>query len=204
MSQIKRPVNVHKGYHAHVYFDGETLEFASSLCQQAGKLFGLKIGTVHKKPIGPHPKWSCQIIFSSKHFDEFVPWIDENRNNLTILVHALTGDDLKDHTDYAYWLGEDVELTSLLEAILEVDACRAGTEKREELLSDRGQRIECAAVRIRPRAAHAEGEREECQAMDRTWQAHHTTMPKPAPRREQALASKCDRSPSGLNIPDSA
>ena len=110
MSETRRPVNNHKGYHAHVYFEKETLEFASSLCKQAGELFSLKVGRVHQKPIGPHPKWSCQITFSGKDFDEFIPWIDDNRNGLTIFVHALTGDDLKDHTDYAYWLGDNVEL----------------------------------------------------------------------------------------------
>ncbi len=34
-----------------------------------------------------------------------------NRNGFTILVPALTGDNLKNHADYAYWLGDEVELT---------------------------------------------------------------------------------------------
>ncbi|OUS29208.1 4,5-dioxygenase [Gammaproteobacteria bacterium 45_16_T64] len=110
MTETKRPINIHKGYHAHVYFDRDTLEFASNLCEEAGSLFGLKIGRVHQKPVGPHPEWSCQITFASKHFDEFIPWIDKKRNGLTVLVHALTDNDLKDHTDYAYWLGDSVTL----------------------------------------------------------------------------------------------
>lgn len=110
MREIRRPVNNYKGYHAHVYFENETLKFASNLCEQAGELFGLKVGTVHQKPIGPHPKWSCQITFASKHFDDLIPWLDDNRNELTVFVHALTGDDLTDHTDHAYWLGDSVEL----------------------------------------------------------------------------------------------
>jgi aromatic ring-cleaving dioxygenase len=110
MTKTKRPVNIPKVYHAHVYFNDETLEFASNLCEKAGELFGLKVGRVHQKPIGPHPEWSCQITFPVKKFDAFIPWIDENRNELTVFVHALTGDDLKDHTDYAYWLGDSVVL----------------------------------------------------------------------------------------------
>ena len=110
MSEIRRPVNNHKAYHAHVYFGQDTLESASGLCQKAGELFGLKVGRVHQKPVGPHPMWSCQITFAAKHFEEFIPWIEENRNGLTVFVHALTGDDLKDHTEYAYWLGDSVEL----------------------------------------------------------------------------------------------
>ena len=110
MSESRRPLNDHENYHAHVYYDQETLENASSLCEQAAELFGLEVGRVHQKPIGPHPRWSCQISFTAKHFDEFVAWIDEHRNGLTVLVHPLTGDDLKDHTDHAYWLGKSVEL----------------------------------------------------------------------------------------------
>ena len=110
MTEIKRPINIHKNYHAHVYFDSQTLQFASNLCEQAGKLFDLKVGIVHQKPVGPHPKWSCQISFSDKNFDQLIPWLSDNRNGLTVFVHAQTGDDLKDHTDYAYWLGDNVQL----------------------------------------------------------------------------------------------
>lgn len=110
MVQPRRPVNIHKAYHAHIYFDNETVELATRLCGQAGSLFGLKVGEVLEKLVGPHPRWSCQILFARKHFDELIPWLDENRNDLTILVHGVTGDDLKDHTDYAYWLGDSVDL----------------------------------------------------------------------------------------------
>ncbi|MEL0630893.1 DOPA 4,5-dioxygenase family protein [Psychromonas aquatilis] len=35
---------------------------------------------------------------------------EKERNGLTVLVHALTGDNLKDHTEHAYWLGHPVAL----------------------------------------------------------------------------------------------
>ena len=110
MSEIQRPINVHKGYHAHVYFDEDSFDFAESLCHQISTRFELKVGRVHRKPVGPHPMWSCQITFASKHFDDFISWLDEHRNGLSVLVHALTGDDFKDHTEYAYWLGNKLEL----------------------------------------------------------------------------------------------
>ncbi|NQZ32839.1 MAG: DOPA 4,5-dioxygenase family protein [Oceanospirillaceae bacterium] len=110
MLETKRPVNKHKAYHAHVYFESETLALASDICHQVKERFGLKIGTIHQKNVGPHPKWSCQILFSSKHFEQLIPWLDANRAGLTVFVHAQTGDDLKDHTDYAYWLGNEVAL----------------------------------------------------------------------------------------------
>lgn len=110
MSEIKRPANIHKGYHAHVYFEKETLDHAISLCERAGQQFALKTGRVHQKRVGPHPKWSCQILFARKHFEKFIPWLEENRGGLTIFVHGVTGDDLTDHTKYAYWLGDSCEL----------------------------------------------------------------------------------------------
>ncbi|WP_027967262.1 DOPA 4,5-dioxygenase family protein [Halomonas halocynthiae] len=110
MTDVKRPVNSHKAYHAHVYFEQATLPLATSLCEQAGEKFGLKVGRVHQKNVGPHPKWSCQITFGTKHFDQLVPWLEQNREGLSILIHALTGNDLEDHTIYAYWLGDSLEL----------------------------------------------------------------------------------------------
>lgn len=110
ISDVKRPVNHHKAYHAHVYFDQSSLEFATQLCHQAGEQFGLKVGRVHQRPIGPHTQWSCQIVFGEKSFDAFIPWLDQQRAELSVLVHALTGNDLADHTEYAYWLGDPVPL----------------------------------------------------------------------------------------------
>ena len=43
-------------------------------------------------------------------FEPFIKWLDDNRKGLTVLVHAVTDDDLKDHTDYAYWLGNEEKL----------------------------------------------------------------------------------------------
>lgn len=110
MSTPNRPVNAHKAYHAHVYYDQDTLPVATRLLEQIPEKFGLKLGRIFQKPVGPHPCWSCQIIFGTKDFDAFIPWLDDNRNGLTVFVHALTGNDWQDHTQYAYWLGDSVEL----------------------------------------------------------------------------------------------
>ena len=110
MKEIKRPVNFHKAYHAHVYIDDTTKDDARKLCDEVGEKYHLKVGRFHEKLVGPHPRWSCQIAFGMKDFETFIPWLDENRKELTIFVHGLTGDDLKDHTDFAYWLGQEVEL----------------------------------------------------------------------------------------------
>jgi len=110
MNPPKRPVNSHKAYHAHVYYDQSTLAFATALLEQIPDKFSLKLGRIWQKPVGPHPCWSCQITFGEKDFDAFVPWLDENRKDLTIFIHAMTGNDWEDHTRFAYWLGDCVEL----------------------------------------------------------------------------------------------
>ena len=107
---IQRPQNLHSQYHAHVYFDENTTEQARELCQTAATLFGVSMGRVHQKRVGPHPHWSCQLAFDSTQFDALIPWLDEHRNGLNILVHAQTGNNLEDHTTYASWLGEPVTL----------------------------------------------------------------------------------------------
>ena len=103
---IKRPENLYAHYHAHVYFAPETLEQARALCQQAGQLFRVAVGRVHEREVGPHPHWSCQIAFDSAEFERIVPWLEQHRQGLDVLVHGVTGDDLADHTTHAAWLGE--------------------------------------------------------------------------------------------------
>ena len=107
---IKRPQNVYTKYHAHVYFDQNTLEQARSVCDLAGEMFDVAVGRMHQKPVGPHPFWSCQLAFDAGEFDSLIPWLDQQRGELDVLVHGLTGNDLEDHTTHASWLGEPAEL----------------------------------------------------------------------------------------------
>jgi aromatic ring-cleaving dioxygenase len=95
-----------EGYHAHVYFDESSVEPARVLCKEAGERFKVIVGRMHHRPIGPHPCWSCQLAFSRNEHTDLLTWLALNRNGLTILIHPLSGNDLKDHTDYASWMGE--------------------------------------------------------------------------------------------------
>ncbi|WP_461535117.1 DOPA 4,5-dioxygenase family protein [Spongorhabdus nitratireducens] len=110
MTIPKRPVNIHKAYHAHIYFDAETLEHATRMRSDAEQALNVKVGRLHQKLVGPHTRWSCQLLFSHKEFDQVIPWLDQQRKDLSILVHPVTGDDLQDHTEYAYWLGDSVDI----------------------------------------------------------------------------------------------
>ncbi len=107
---VRRPENIYSEYHAHVYFDASTLEMASQLCREAGNLSGVQMGRIHQKLVGPHPRWSCQLAFDASNFERVIPWLEEHRDGLSILVHGLTDDDLLDHTEHASWLGDAVPL----------------------------------------------------------------------------------------------
>lgn len=99
------PVNLHRAYHAHVYFGPDTVAQARQLCEAAGAQFKLQVGRVHEERGGPHPQWSCQLAFSSEVFETLIPWLDSERKGLDVFVHGLTGNDMQDHTTHAYWLG---------------------------------------------------------------------------------------------------
>jgi len=104
------PVNSYTNYHAHFYFDESSQALAEALRKSISAELGLYVGSFNTKPVGPHPQWSFQASFTADDFDVFVPWCIENRKELSVLLHAVTGDDLLDHTEYAQWLGTPVAL----------------------------------------------------------------------------------------------
>lgn len=94
------------GFHAHVYFDANSLEHARSLCEAAARRFPLlQMGRVHQQAVGPHPDWSCQLAFAAAMAGEVIPWLALNRDGLVVFTHPLTGNDLADHRDHAIWMG---------------------------------------------------------------------------------------------------
>lgn len=102
-------------YHAHIYFDGASREKARQLSEAARQAFGLLVGPLHDKPVGPHPRASCLLTLNAEQFSEVIPWLVVNRCGLTIFAHAITGDALKDHTEHVLWLGasEPINLAAL-------------------------------------------------------------------------------------------
>jgi aromatic ring-cleaving dioxygenase len=99
-----------QGYHAHVYFDARTVDQARALCEDVTQRFGLKMGRVHERPVGPHPDWSCQLAFEHAQLADVMLWLALNRKGLVVFLHPLTGDDLADHTEHAIWMGAVREL----------------------------------------------------------------------------------------------
>jgi aromatic ring-cleaving dioxygenase len=103
----RRPVNAYRAYHAHIYFGPETVAHARAMAQEAARRFKVQVGRVHERPVGPHPAWTVQIAFAQDQFDRIIPWLDEQRGELDVLVHGLTMDVVADHTEHAYWLGNE-------------------------------------------------------------------------------------------------
>jgi aromatic ring-cleaving dioxygenase len=98
-------MSIIKSYHAHVYFDASSRPRARQLTEEASQAFGLSVGRLHDKPVGPHPRGSCLVAFNADRFAQVIPWLIVNRRGLTVFAHAITGDTVKDHTDHVLWLG---------------------------------------------------------------------------------------------------
>jgi DOPA 4,5-dioxygenase len=102
-------------YHAHVYFDADTLPTAQRLHQDleerlgSGSLPGLVlVGKMHEKSVGPHPKPQFEVQFLASALPAITPLF--KASGLTSLVHPVTDDDLADHTTLAGWIGEALPL----------------------------------------------------------------------------------------------
>jgi DOPA 4,5-dioxygenase len=98
------------GYHAHVYYDQNSLPAATQLRETLGANFPVQLGRFSDAPVGPHPVSQFAVIFEPDAFQAVVPWLMLNRAGLDILVHPLTDDMVDDHTVYALWLGSPVAL----------------------------------------------------------------------------------------------
>ena len=102
-----------RDFHAHIYFEPDEVERAKAIGAAAQARFGLAVGHYHLRPVGPHPRGSCQLTVPPAHFGEVAQWLALNRDGLTIFAHASTGDDRADHRDHVIWFGpsETLDLT---------------------------------------------------------------------------------------------
>ena len=94
-------------YHAHIYYDPRmTRERAERLrARVAAEFPQAKLGRWHDELIGPHTQSMFQIAFPALLLNAFLPWLMLNRDGLSVLLHPETGDDYRDHSAHAAWLG---------------------------------------------------------------------------------------------------
>ncbi len=100
-------------YHAHVYFDLHEVEQAGALCTAMKDALGVAMGRVHIRPVGPHPRGSCQMTIPAARIGDALEWMMTHRGHFTVFCHGNTGNDLVDHTAHVMWLGpsEALDLT---------------------------------------------------------------------------------------------
>lgn len=96
-------------YHAHVYWKSET-ERTLALCLRPSFLsIGASLGTVHDKPIGPHPLPMYQIMYDNSIQNEVEALL--RIQPMSILLHEDIGiDHVRDHTEGARWINTPLEL----------------------------------------------------------------------------------------------
>ena len=99
------------GYHAHIYYDPQkTRGVAERVCAAVDEKFRVEIDGFRDEPRGPHPISNVLVVFKPDQFEHVVPYLMLNRDGLDVLVHPLTLDAVEDHSGYAIWLGNPVEL----------------------------------------------------------------------------------------------
>ena len=104
-----------ESFHAHIYFDADEIGAARLLARDAQALFAASVGSFHERPVGPHPRGSCQLTIAPERFGAFALWAAMNRRGLTIFAHANSGDERADHEEHVVWFGpsEGLDLSVL-------------------------------------------------------------------------------------------
>jgi DOPA 4,5-dioxygenase len=92
-------------FHVHLYYDPGQLDQAQALGHELAARFAVPLGHFHVRPVGPHPRGSCQVTVPTSQFGDVATWLAVNRAGLTIFAHASTGDDLADHSRNVIWFG---------------------------------------------------------------------------------------------------
>ncbi len=105
-----KQINSIQGYHTHIYFDASNRDRAQELCTSAAQEFGVSMGRMWDRPVGPHPLPSCQLGATPAQFAKLLPWLALNRGDLIVFAHPETGDHLADHGDHGIWLGTGLEI----------------------------------------------------------------------------------------------
>ena len=99
------------GYHAHVYApDASDRQTLVAVREAASRLEGVRVGSLHPQPIGPHRFPMFQLAFEPPALDRVLPWLMAHRCGLPVLIHPLVGDPLLEHRDHAIWLGSPLPL----------------------------------------------------------------------------------------------
>lgn len=95
-------------YHAHIYWQNEDQRREALNLRETLREMGSKVGSIHEEAVGPHPYAMYQVNYNSNIAETVEGLLSKTK--LDILLHEDTGDDLRDHTEGARWLGNKLTL----------------------------------------------------------------------------------------------
>lgn len=95
-------------YHAHVYWSTPEQRQTAIALREPLASTGASLGRVWDQPIGPHPLPMYQVNYCNDIKNLVENWL--SGEGLSVLLHEDTGDDLRDHTLGARWIGNKLEL----------------------------------------------------------------------------------------------
>lgn len=96
-----------EGYHAHVYFTPETRDSALRLRDDlaAAGFEGVRVSGLREVPVGPHALPMFEVQIHNGSLETALRWLMLHHGQHSVLVHPLTGDDVRDHREFPMWLG---------------------------------------------------------------------------------------------------
>lgn len=99
-------------YHGHIYFSPDEIELAAQVRKNLIRAIPqlTYVGRLIPEPIGPHSQPMFEIHIPAAEIDIITPIIDEMRQGLSVLIHPVQNNELKAHTAYAKWLGQELPL----------------------------------------------------------------------------------------------
>ncbi|KAJ3118148.1 hypothetical protein HDU96_003677 [Phlyctochytrium bullatum] len=109
-----------KEFHFHIYWltkDATAKKAAMDLRQEVIRLNDAKffvavpLFRVNEEPMGPHPVGSYEVWVPTEYFARVYQWLARHRpQNVSILIHPLSKEQLLDHTDRVAFLGQSMPL----------------------------------------------------------------------------------------------
>jgi len=108
------------GWHCHIYFPMDRRDVAVRLNEDIQDRFGIWDYRWMDRANFLHPTPMFRFQFKREDLPDFLEYMTLNRDGLSILIHAISGDDIVDHTEHAMWLGEPLSLG--IEALREIQA----------------------------------------------------------------------------------
>ena len=97
-------------YHAHIYWRNSNEREQAMLLRDWLAKQNCQLGRVWEVAIGPHTEPMFQVIYDSTKKEVIESFLENNKNTNSILLHEAINDDLRDHTDGARWLGQELPL----------------------------------------------------------------------------------------------